>query len=97
MPDYGVLLDGMFVEDGDEIILEQSKLSDRHRKIPRATRQSPVGIELFNVGFVTGQLGKPAFPRPAIVGNVVGGAAKRINVVHRLALWPRKNAHSRVE
>ena len=41
--------------------------------------------------------GLARLPWPAVVGDVVDGAAERIDFKHRLALWTRQNAHPGIE
>ena len=86
-----------YVDDGNEVGLLKSVLGDGVNEVARQLAYLSGRIELIDVRFVAGQLRKPRFPRSSTVSHVVDGPAKRVDMVHRLALRTRQHAHGCIE
>ena len=61
---------------------------------PGKLRRRRAAIKRVDVGAPAVQLRAARFARAGIVGNVVDGAAERIDLEHRLALGARQNPHA---
>ena len=84
------------VDDGEEILVLE--IEGRHRRGETAqVRRRRAAIERVEVRAPLLQLPAPRLARPGIVGDVVDGAAERVDLEHRLALGARQNPHPAVE
>ena len=84
------------IDDGDEILALQIERAHRLRQSAKLRRRR-LAINRINVGAPACQLLAARLARPGIVGNVVNGAAERVDLEHRLALRARQNAHARIK
>ena len=84
------------VDDGEEVLALQIESAHGSRQTGER-RRCRAAIDRVDVGPPARQLLAPFLARPRVVGDVVDGAAERIDFEHRLALRARQDAHAGIE
>jgi len=84
------------VDNGEKILALKIEIPHRAGK-PRKPRRRGAGIERGDVAPPSLQCREASLARPGIVGDIVDGAAERIDFKHRLALLARQDAHAGIK
>ena len=84
------------VDDRHEVVALKRECTHRLREAEKR-RWRRAAIDRIDVGAPALQLFAPRLARPQIVGDVVNGAAERIDFEHRFALRPRQNPHAAIK
>ncbi len=83
-------------DHGEEILALEIEAAHRLRQAGKLRRRR-AGIKRLDIAAPLRQRGAPWLARARIVGDVVDGAAERIDFEHRLALGARQNPHPGIE
>ena len=96
-PDIAFGIHQHAVDDSVEVLLLQTVAPDNRLQGAQTLMDVASEIQVADVLAPASQLGQPFRTRPVAVSDVVDRAAKRVNLVHRLALSRRQDPQCRVE
>ena len=85
------------VDDGLEILAPAARSGASAPRDRAVSAEASPSIERVDVGAPAVERGAARRARPAVVGDVVDGAAEGVDRVHRLALGARQDAHGEIE
>ena len=83
-------------DDSEKIAVREIEIADGFRE-PQQMRLGQAAIKRRKIAAPAFERGATPVARPGIVGNVVDGAAERVDLEHGVALGARQDAHPVIE